>query len=100
MLLYHLTLFQCYFDQFLVIDRPLVKSANRKIVFLFRNQNICCGYSNEQSQWDGSFEHPDHTLKIMGKKYLQFYAENFCLSKLVELLSDTKISLAKIVFQI
>ena len=31
---------------------------------------------------DGSFEHPKHMLKLMDKKiYLQFYAQNFCLSK-------------------
>ena len=42
--------------------------CNRKIIFLFLNQNICCGYSKEVSQWDGSFEHPKHILKIMGKK--------------------------------
>ena len=28
------------------------------IIFLFLNQNICCGYSKELSQRDGSFEHP------------------------------------------
>ena len=27
------------------------------IFLLFLNQNICCGYSKEPSQWDGSFEH-------------------------------------------
>ena len=43
---------------------------NRKILFLFLNQNICCGYSKEPSQWDGSFEHPKHMLKIMGHKIL------------------------------
>ena len=37
---------------------------------------MCCGYSKEPCQWDGSFEHPKHMLKLMGKKYLQF-----CLSK-------------------
>ena len=30
--------------------------------------NICCGYSKEPSPLDGSFEHPTHTLKPMGKK--------------------------------
>ena len=30
--------------------RPLVKSAYKKIAFLFLNQNICCGYSKEPSQ--------------------------------------------------
>ena len=32
------------------------------------------------SHRDGSFEHPKQMLKIMDKKYLQFYAEFFCLS--------------------
>ena len=40
----------------------------RKITDLFFNEIICCGYSKEPSQWDGSFEHPKHMLKIMGKK--------------------------------
>ena len=31
---------------------------NKNVTFLFLNQNICCGYSKEPSQWDGSFEHP------------------------------------------
>ena len=30
---------------------------------------------------NGSFEHPNHMLKLMGKRYLQFYAQKFCLSK-------------------
>ena len=29
------------------------------------------------------FEHAKHMLKLMGKKYLQFYADIFCLSKIV-----------------
>ena len=41
---------------------------NEKLIFLFLNQNICCGYSKELSQWEGSFEHPKHMLKLMGKK--------------------------------
>ena len=48
--------------------RALVKMCNRKIIFLFLNQNICCGYSKEPSQRDGSFEHPKHMLKVIGKK--------------------------------
>ena len=40
----------------------------KKILFL--NQNICCGYAKEPSQWDGSFEHPKHMLKSIGKKVL------------------------------
>ena len=48
--------------------RTYVKSAYQKVIFLFLNQNICCGYSKEPSQWDGSFEQPKHMLKLMGKK--------------------------------
>ena len=39
----------------------------QNIIFLFLNQNICCGYSKEPSQCDGSFEHPKHMFKLMGK---------------------------------
>ena len=38
-----------------------------KLIFLSLNRNICCGYSKEPSQRDGSFEHPKHMLKLMGK---------------------------------
>ena len=33
-----------------IVFRTLVKSAYPKIIFLFLNQNICCGYSKERSQ--------------------------------------------------
>ena len=39
-----------------------LRVRNRKLTFLFFNQNICCGYSKEPSQWDSSFEHPKHIL--------------------------------------
>ena len=42
--------------------------VSKKLFFFFLNHNICCGYSKEPSQWDGSFEHPKHMLKLMGKK--------------------------------
>ena len=52
-----------------LLSGPLVKSVYQKTILLFLNQNICCGYSKEEpSQWDGSFEHPKHLLKLMGKK--------------------------------
>ena len=38
---------------------------NENLIFLFLNQNICCGYSKEPSQWDSSFEQPKH-VKIDG----------------------------------
>ena len=34
-----------------------IRARNWKLVFLFRNQNICCLISKQPSQWDGSFEH-------------------------------------------
>ena len=49
---------------------PSVKRANRKIIFLFLNLNICCGYLKEPSQRDGSLVHPKHMLRFVGKKIL------------------------------
>ena len=57
---------------------------NENLIFLFLNQSICCGYSKEPSQWDGSFEHSKHMLKLMGKKVFAIDAENFCVSKPVK----------------
>ena len=31
----------------------------------FMKENICCWYSKESSQWEGSFEHPGKVLKIL-----------------------------------
>ena len=39
----------------------------QKLVLIFLNQTICCGYLKEPSQRD-SFEHPKHMLKLVGKK--------------------------------
>ena len=43
--------------------------------FVFLYQNICCGYSKEPSKWD------EHPKQVWVRKYLQFYAHKFCLSK-------------------
>ena len=42
----------------------------RKIVNIFLpiNFNICFGCSNEPSQWDGSFEYPQHMFWLRNKK--------------------------------
>ena len=45
--------------------------------FYFYHQNICCGYSKEPSQWDGSFEHLKHMLKLMGKKIFTILRSKF-----------------------
>ena len=52
------------------LARPAFKSVYLKIIFLFLNQNRCCGYSKEPSQWDGSFDHPKHMFKLMDKKII------------------------------
>ena len=39
----------------------------QKGILLFLNQNLCCGDSKEQSQWDGSFEHSKQMLKLIDK---------------------------------
>ena len=57
--------------------RPLVKSVQQKMIFLFLIQSICCVYSKESSQWNGSFEQPKHMLKIMGKKIFTILHRNF-----------------------
>ena len=49
-------------------SRPPDKSVYWNIIFLFLNQNICCGYSKEPSQWDCSFEHPKYMFKLMAKE--------------------------------
>ena len=47
-------------------NTPRVRT--KQIIFLFLNQNICCGCSKEPSQGDGSFERPKYMFKLMGKK--------------------------------
>ena len=46
---------------------PLDKGAEFKLIFLFLNQNIFCGYSTLNKR-DGSFEHPKQMYKLMDKK--------------------------------
>ena len=45
-----------------------IRVPTEKLFFLFLKQNICCRYSKEPSQWDGSFEYPKHMLKLIGKE--------------------------------
>ena len=57
--------------------RTLVMSLrNENQFFLFLNRSICCGYSKEPPQRDGSFEHPKHMLKLMGKKIFTILLSN------------------------
>ena len=45
-----------------------IRVCTGKSFFLLLNQNICCGYSKEPSQGDGSLEHPEHMLKLIVKE--------------------------------
>ena len=84
----------CCETKVLILYRPLVKSAYQKIIYLFLNQNICCGCSKEPFHCGYSKElsqnHQNETVllstKNMGKKIsiLQFLAKKFCLSKPVD----------------
>ena len=58
---------------------PLVKSVKQKIISIFLNQNICCGYPIELSHWDGSFEHPKHMLTLTAMKIFTILRWNFLL---------------------
>ena len=59
--------------------RPPVKKVLWKLFFLFLDQNICCGYSKEPSHWDGSFEHPKHMFKLMGKRIITIICSKYFL---------------------
>ena len=49
----------------------------QKLIFLFFNQNVCCGYSKELYHGGDSFEHPKHTLKLIDKKILTILFSSF-----------------------
>ena len=55
------------------------KECVPKKKFLFFNQNICCGYSKESSQCDGSFEHTEHILKLINKEIITILRNFFCV---------------------
>ena len=59
--------------------RHLEKSVLKNVIFLFLNQNICCGCSKEPSQWDSSFEHPKQMFKLMDKKVFTILSLKCCL---------------------
>ena len=52
------------------VHRPPDKSAYWKSIFFIFHPKICYWYSKESSQIDGSFEHPKHMFKLMGKKII------------------------------
>ena len=48
--------------------------------FLFLNQNICCGYPKELSQWYGSVEQQKHMFRLLGKKIVAILRWKFLLN--------------------
>ena len=52
-----------FFSVYLFISGLQIRVRTGKLIFLFLNQNICCGYSMRRS-----FEHPKHMFKLMGKE--------------------------------
>ena len=57
-----------------------IRVCNWKLLFLFLNQNICCGYSKEPSHRDGSFEHPKHMFNLMDKKIITILLSQILLN--------------------
>ena len=56
-----------------------IRVCNRKLLFLFFNQNICCWYSKEPSRWDGSFEHPKQVFKLVDNKIIAILSSKILL---------------------
>ena len=65
-----------------------IRLHDSKLFVLFLNHCICCGYSKELSQSDGSFEHPKQKnimLKLIDKEMLiiftlkNVYLDNTCI---------------------
>ena len=80
------------------VYRHLVYNAQQKIIILLLNQNKCCGYSKEPSQWDGSFEHPKHMLEYlqMYMKLKMFIYLILCMySKIIQTFVETQFSQSK-----
>ena len=40
------------------------RPGSQKLIWLFLNYNLCCLYSEEMSQLDGSFEHSNTCLNL------------------------------------
>ena len=54
----------CLSSVFYSFNKPFHVNK-RENVFIFLNENICCGYTKELSQWDGYENIHNFTLKIL-----------------------------------
>ena len=64
------------------MQAPPYKREYFQIIFLFLNQNICCGYSKEPSHGDGSFEHPELMFRLIGKKLINILCTKLFLIRI------------------
>ena len=69
-----------------VLSGLQIKVRIGKLFSLFLVQNISCGFSKEPSQRDGSFEHPKHMLKLMGKKIFTILRSTYVIFRKMKLL--------------
>ena len=51
-----------------------------KIFSLFLIQIVCCGYSKEPSQCEGSLQHQKHIFELIGKEIIAILRLKICLS--------------------
>ena len=58
-----------YHSQNFSISRSWIFMSLKNLI-LSSQPNISCGYSKEPSQWDCSFEHPEHMFKLIDKKII------------------------------
>ena len=56
---------KCYYLLVCLVKKCLFE------IFLLYSDHICCGYSKEPYEWDGSFEQPKHMLELINK--ISFY---------------------------
>ena len=59
-----------------------IRLHNRKIIFYFLNQNICCRYSKEPSQ---------RVLKLMVKQIFKIFGSNVLFISMYELIRNKNI---------
>ena len=58
----HLIVYYCVIEQ---SNGFSYRVRDGKLVLLFLNQNICCGYLNGPIKWGGSFEDQKHTIELI-----------------------------------
>ena len=56
-------------NEIIILTGLYLKVCNKNLCS-YLSTKTCCEYAKELSQRDGSFEHPKHMFKLMGKKKL------------------------------